>query len=107
MTRTIRRKAPIKRPILYGPTGKPIAFGLYPSPRSSPHNYRARPTVNEDIRAAVTGYDRKEMVNYSRQLFAQLANLGSAIIDKNFWAFGDAWEPHYVGTNVAWGEEAR
>jgi hypothetical protein len=46
------------------------------------------------------------MLNYSRQLFAQLANLGSAIVDKNFWAFGDAWDPHYTGENEIWGREA-
>lgn len=91
---------------IYGPSGKPLAFGLYPSPRHSPHNYRPRSTVSGDIRQAVNGYDRGEMLNYSRQLFAQLANLGSAIIDKNWWAFGDAWEPYYIGSNEKWGLEA-
>lgn len=99
-------RVPVRRPVLFGPNGKELAYGLYPSPRYSPHNFRPRRTASTDIRVAVNGYDRAEMLNYSRQLFAQLANLGSAILDKNWWAFGDAWEPHYTGSNERWGREA-
>jgi hypothetical protein len=62
--------------------------------------------VPADFSRAVTGWDRREMLDYSRALFAQLANLGSAILEKNWWAFGDSWEPYYTGSNRAWGEEA-
>jgi len=97
---------PARHPLLYGPTGRPLSYGLYPSTRHAPQNYLPRRTIATDIKLAVSGFDRAEMVQYSRQLFAQLANLGSAIIDKNFWAFGDAWDPHYTGANLKWGLEA-
>ena len=44
------------------------------------------------------------MVNYSRQVFAQIDTLWTAIDSKNNWAVGDAWDAHYTGTNHAWGE---
>ncbi|MDH4318203.1 MAG: hypothetical protein OEV64_07410, partial [Desulfobulbaceae bacterium] len=46
------------------------------------------------------------MVNYARQLFAQVDVLSAAVNQKNNWAFGDAWDAHYLGTNKAWGEAA-
>jgi hypothetical protein len=96
-----------QRPTLYGPNNKPIAYGLYPSLSRDRKNYRPRPWIlGTDIRRQITSYDRAELVNLSRQLFAQLGNLGTAIRDKNAWAFGDAWDPHYTGDNVAWGAAA-
>ncbi len=97
----------LKRPVLYGPNNKPLAYGLYPSLSRDRKNYRPRPwLLGTDLRRQVTSYDRCELVDLSRQLFAQLGNLGTAIRDKNAWAFGDAWDPHYVGDNTAWGEAA-
>lgn len=94
------------RPLLYGPNNKPLSQGLYPSLRSNPKSYRPRPTLARDTRQQITSADRAELVSLSRQLFAQLGNLGTAIRDKNAWAFGDGWDAHYTGNNSAWGEAA-
>lgn len=101
-------RRPNSPPLLYGPNNKPLSLGLYPSLRTSNHarQYRPRATLPRDTRQQITAYDRAELLNLSRQLFAQLGNLGTAIRDKNAWAFGDAWDPHYTGNNEAWGTAA-
>ncbi len=91
---------------LLGPNGKPLSYFLYPSPRQNLRSYKPRNWLSADTRSNVTEYDRIELVNYSRQLFAQIDVLNTAVAQKNNWAFGDAWDPHYSGTNAAWGEEA-
>jgi hypothetical protein len=89
-----------------GPNGKPVSYFLYPTPRWNQRQYRPRYWLSADTKTNVSEYDRWELVNYSRQLFAQIGNLSTAIKDKNSWAFGDAWDPHYCGTNAKWGDEA-
>ena len=96
----------IRRSKLFGPNGKPVSYFLYPSPRWNLKSYRPRYWLSADTKTNVSEYDRWELVNYSRQLFAQIGNLSTAIGHKNSWAFGDAWEPHYAGTNPKWGQEA-
>ncbi len=94
------------RKVLYGPNGKPIAGALYPSPRWNPKQYKPRFILSRTTKENVTPYDRSELVNYSRQLRAQVPVLATAIEQKNSWAFGDAWDPHYQGRNEAWGRAA-
>ncbi len=91
---------------LLGPNGKPLSYFLYPSPRTNLRSYKPRNWLAADTRSNVTEYDRLELVNYSRQLFAQIDVLNTAVSQKNNWAFGDAWDPHYGGTNAKWGAEA-
>lgn len=91
---------------LLGPNGQPISQFLYPSPRQNPGLYRPRPTLSRSTQDNVNEYDRAELVDYSRQLFAQIPELETAIVQKNSWAFGDSWESHYLGRNEKWGEEA-
>ncbi len=92
-----------KAPILYGPNNKPIASGLYPSRRADPQAYRPRRYLGRDMRTQLSSYDRKELVDLSRQLFASFGIVGTAIRDKNSWAFSTGWDAHYIGTNEAWG----
>ncbi len=91
---------------LLGRDGKPISYFLYPSPRQNLRQYKPRYWLSADTKSNFSEYDRWEAVNYSRQLFAQIGNLSTAIKNKNSWAFGDAWDPHYVGSNAKWGQEA-
>ena len=103
---------------ILGPGGRPVrsarpggigreqSYFLYPSPRWNLKQYKPRYWLGADIKDNVSEYDRSELVNYSRQLFAQIGNLSTAIKQKNSWAFSDAWHPHYTGQNKAWGEEA-
>lgn len=96
-------------PILFGPNGKPVSSvntSLYPSTRNNPRSVRQRPILNRDMRRNVGSSLRKELVNNSRLLYGRLGNLGTAITDKNWWAFGDAFDPHYTGTNATWGQVA-
>lgn len=86
--------------------GKPVSYFLYPSPRWNLRQYKPRFWLAGDTKVNVSAYDRWEMVNYSRQLRAQVADLDTAITQKNNWSFGDAWEAHYVGRNPKWGQEA-
>lgn len=86
--------------------GRPMAFFLYPSPRTNLKSYKPRYYLSNDTRSNVGSYDRWELVNYSRQLFAQIPEVGGAIRQKNQYAFGDAWDAHYMGKSTKWGEEA-
>jgi hypothetical protein len=97
----------IRRPsTILAPNGKPAATFLYPTPRFNLRQYKPRFWLSASTKANVGEYDRWELVNYSRQLFAQIGNLSTAIKEKNSWAFGDAWDAHYAGRNPAWGQEA-
>jgi hypothetical protein len=96
----------MKSPLLYGPYGQPLAAQMYPSLRTRPHLYRPRVQLRRDTKKNISASDRRDLVNTSRQLCSQVGNLGSAVIEKNFWAFGDSWEPHYTGANERWGLEA-
>ena len=91
---------------ILGPNGKPVSTWLYPSPRYNLRQYKPRYWLSADTKSNVNEYDRWELVNYSRQLFAQVDNLNTAIRQKNSWAVGQAWDAHYMGKNKAWGEEA-
>lgn len=95
-----------RRSTVLGPNGQPVAFWLYPSPRTNLRQFRPRYWLSSDTKSNVSEYDRWELVNYSRQLFAQIGNLGTAIKQKNSWAFGDAWDAHYIGADKKWGQEA-
>lgn len=95
----------IRKSSILGPNGQPVSYYLYPSPRGNPKSYRPRHWLSADTKSNVSSYDRWEMVNYSRQVFAQIDTLWTAVDSKNNWALGDAWDGHYTGRNRAWGEE--
>jgi hypothetical protein len=91
---------------ILGPDGRHVTYFLYPSPRHNLKQYKPRYWLSPDTKSNVSEFDRTEMVNYSRQLRAQVDVLSTAIRQKNNWAFGDAWDPHYLGRNPKWGQEA-
>ncbi len=99
---SVKRKSSI-----LAPNGQPVSYYLYPSPRTNLRAYKPRFWLQDSTQKNVSEYDRKEMVNYARQLSVQIDVLESAIVQKNNWAFGDAWDPHYTGKNAAWGEAAQ
>ncbi len=101
MPRSVRKSS------LLGPNGQPVSYFLYPSPRHNLKSYKPRFWLQDSTQKNVSEYDRKEMVNYARQLAAQIDPLHTAIKQKNDWAFGDAWDPHYVGINSTWGAIAQ
>jgi hypothetical protein len=101
-----RMPSGIRKSGILGPNGKPVSYFLYPSPRHNLRQYKPRFFLSADTKVNVSEYDRWELVNYSRQLRAQVDVLSTAIEEKNSWAFGDAWDPHYCGKNKKWGQEA-
>ncbi|HEV2210846.1 MAG TPA: phage portal protein [Verrucomicrobiae bacterium] len=96
----------LRKSTLVDQHGRPMAYWQYPSPRWNLRQYKPRFWLAGDTKVNVSAYDRWEMVNYSRQLRSQIDVLDTAITQKNSWAFGDAWEPHYCGQNAKWGQEA-
>jgi hypothetical protein len=90
---------------IIAPNGRPASQYLYPSPRTNSKNYRPRQQLRNTTRENITEADRLELINYSRQLYAQVGDVATAIDQKNHWAFGDAWEPHFIGEDTRWGEE--
>ena len=85
---------------------RPSSMFLYPSVRySGARNYRPVQWLSPNIREQVDSYDRWELANVSRQLFAQIPVLGGAVLMKNRWAFSDGWVPHFAGLDKEWGEE--
>lgn len=103
------RKMPVgqRKSGILAPNGKPVSYYLYPSPRHNPRAHKPRPWLSPDMKINVSATDRWELVNLSRQLRAQIDLLDAAITQKNQWAFGDAWDPHYTGTNKEWGKVAQ
>lgn len=102
----LRMPSRIGRSKLYGPDGAPLSYWLYPSPRHNLKSYKPRYWLATDTKSNVNEYDRYELVNYARQLYAQIDLLNAAVEQKNNWAFGDAWDAHYAGAYPAWGQEA-
>lgn len=82
------------------------SWGLYATPRNSGESdyYRQRYWGLTDLSSALNDFDWLEILELSRQLFAQVPILSHAVRQKNEYAFGDAWIPQYRGTNKAWGE---
>ncbi len=82
--------------------------GFFQTPRNTQQldYYRPRYFGEVDPAARFDDYDWREVLQFSRELFAQLGDLAYAIIQKNLYAVGDAWRPQYVGKNKAWGDEA-
>lgn len=82
---------------------------LYQTPRNTyqDHRYRPRPYRElQDVRKQVTDYDRRELVDLSRQLVAGLGNISAAIAQKNEYAVGDSWKVQYTGkSDESWGQE--
>jgi hypothetical protein len=95
-----------RKSAILGPNGKPVSMFLYGTPRTNLRAYKPRYWLSADTKSNFGEYDRWEAVNYCRQLYAQVDALGAAVNQKNSWAFGDAWDAHYTGRNVKWGEEA-
>ena len=108
---------------ILGPSGRPVritrraappqgdglrelGYFLYGSPRFNPRSIKPRYWLGADTKTNVSEFDRWEMVNYSRQLFAQIPALYAAVMQKNAWAFGEAWDAHYFGADQKWGEQA-
>jgi hypothetical protein len=99
-TRTLPRSR------ILGPNGQPASTYLYPSPRANTRAYKPRYWLSRNTRDNITEYDLVELVNYSRQLCSQIGDLGTAIEQKNAWAFLDSWDPQFQGEATAWGERS-
>jgi hypothetical protein len=89
---------------ILGPNGQPASTYLYPSPRLNQRAYKPRYWLSANTRDNLTEYDRWEQVNISRQLCSQIGDLGTAVEQKNSWAFLDSWDPQFSGDQTAWGE---
>jgi hypothetical protein len=84
-----------------------FSYGVYATPRNTNQQEYYRPRVwGIDLNKAIEDYDWNDLLQYSRQLFAQVGNLGWAISQKNLYAVGDAWKPQFQGENKEWGAEA-
>lgn len=102
------KTAPVFKPSsLVDRNGRQMGYWLYKSPRENFKQYRPRFYTGADTKTNVNAYDRWEMVNYSRQLASRVPEVGGSIVQKNRWAFGDAWDAHYHGENEKWGAEAK
>lgn len=99
-----------RKPLLYGPNGKPVSWGLYPTPRINGfHKNRIRffGAASRDNKDSFTPYDWRELLDFSRQLFASFGDIAGAIYSKNNWAFGaEGWRAKYCGKNKDWGKQA-
>jgi hypothetical protein len=91
----------------FTPQPKAYGYGLYATPQSTGTSDHYRPRNNflgGGLERELNGYQWRELLSYSRQLFAQLGNLGGAIVQKATYAVGEAWKPQYYGTETAWGQ---
>ena len=90
------------------PQPKAYGYSLYATPQSTgtSDHYRPRAAyLAGNLDRHLSGYQWRELLSYSRQLFAQLGNLGGAIVQKATYAVGEAWKPQYYGADRAWGEQ--
>lgn len=83
-------------------------LGLYSTPRSTGQSdfYRPRMWTGIGTRELINPFDWMELLMFSRQLFARRPNLAAAVVQKNLYAVGDAWKPHYSGDYEDWGKAA-
>lgn len=100
---------PARRELAFNTPPQPKAYGhsLYATPSSTgtSDHYRPRTYFGGGMERELNGYQWREMLGYSRQLFAQLGTLGGALVQKATYAVGEAWKPQYYGANRAWGEK--
>lgn len=102
---------PARRELAFHSPPQPSALGssLYATPSSTgtTDHYRPRQAfMAGSLDRQLNGYQWREMLGYSRQLFAQLGNLGGAIVQKAIYSVGEAWKPQFYGADTAWGEKA-
>jgi len=116
--RTAKARHARRKPATRKPTSAPVAprpekalgFGLFATPHSTgdSDHYRPRPTIRPDLRAEFNGWNWRELLSYSRQLFAQVGILSAGVLQKNLYAIGEAWKPQFYGGETdaerAWGE---
>ena len=100
---------PARRELAFNSPPQPKAYGssLYATPASTgtSDHYRPRTTyLSGNLDREINGYQWREMLGYSRQLFAQLGTLGGALVQKATYAVGEAWKPQYYGADTKWGE---
>lgn len=83
---------------ILAPNGKPAGF-LYQTPRTSGNyrGYRPMRSLSADTKQNISSFDRRELVDLSRQVYARVDIVGTAVEQKNNWAFGDSWDPYYTG----------
>jgi hypothetical protein len=81
-----------------------MAMGLYPTPYSHNNfgNFRIRPWNLQDTEQSVNLSDRRNLVSFSRQLFAQMPALSACSELKAKLAVGNAYEVIYSG-DPDWG----
>lgn len=98
------KRTEVRAPAVIGPQAYG-GFGLFATPRTSFQEDAYRPRLNGALgqQWRMSDYDWRELVGFSQQLFAQYPNIGRAIIEKNTYATGDAWRPHFKGDNQEWG----
>lgn len=82
---------------------KAYGWRLYQTPTSSGDQdfYRPRPFLYSQSPAETFTADAGQIRSYSRQLFAQIGELGAAIVQKGAYSVGDAWRPQYRGNRAA------
>jgi len=83
--------------------------GVFATPvnQNSSRYYRQRRySLTRVASNPLTGAEWSDLLRYSRELYAQLGNLGGAIRSKNTYAIGDSWKPQFIGQDQGWGEEA-
>ena len=101
---------PARRELAFNVPPQPKAYGhsLYATPQSTgtSDHYRPRNCFGGGLDQELSGYQWREMLGYSRQLFAQLGTLGGALVQKATYAVGEAWKPQFYGADRAWGERA-
>lgn len=101
---------PARRELSQRATSQPsaIGWGLYATPQSTGTSDHYRPrhaSVGGNLDRQLNGYQWREMLSYSRQLFAQLGNLGGAIVQKAIYSVGESWRPQFAGQDQKWGEQ--
>lgn len=79
---------------------------LYDSPQRKPGQYKQRWMGNlVDYDKEITISTRTELLQYSRQIFAQMGNINNAICQKAQFSCGSEWRPVFNGEDKDWGDE--
>lgn len=82
--------------------------GIYATPSNQGRGNKFRPRTyrtSRSNREPVSPPEWRDMLQFSRGLFAQEGDLGGAIIAKASYTVGE-WIPKHTGSNTKWGQEA-
>jgi hypothetical protein len=94
----MRPKGSKNKPKVSVTKSKSTKQALLATPWTNPTQYLPRfYVINPDAEKLIQPWERRQQIQYGRELFAKMPIVSSAIMNKNHVAVGNAWQPVFAG----------